>query len=137
VAKLELIPGEQILKQGSVDSIKRGMLQMGRGTLTNQRFVRQTQGIPLISAMFGALGVLITRGLTGKVDIDLPLSSIKTLTHGKYRLNKNVLVIDTFDGQSYMLLARFDPWFTAFRDVLQSYGTTLVQVGEKQWAAQR
>ena len=111
---------------------------MGRGTLTNQRFVRQAQGLPIVSMMFGALGVLITRALRGKVDIDLPLSSITKLTRGKYRLSKNVLIIETTDGQSYMLLAKFDPWFTAFRDVLQTRaGTTFVQTSDQQWAVQR
>jgi hypothetical protein len=167
MAKLELVYGEQILKQKSVRTLKGRLLQMGRGTLTNQRFVRQTQGFPGDVMLFGILcvlgwlttltgqalivrlivssvlplfcvGMLITRAFGGKVDIDLPLASITTLTHGKYGLNNNVFVIGTTDGQSYTLLAKFDPWFTAFCDALQTYtGATLVQTGEKQWAVQR
>lgn len=138
MANLELIPGEQILKQGTVDSLKGAMMQMGRGTLTNQRFVRQAQGWPGASSMFGLIGVLIARALKGKVDIEFPLTSITTLARGKFGLNKNILVIGTADGQSYMLLAKFDLWFAAFRDALQMHtGATLVQTGDQEWTVQR
>lgn len=130
MAKIDLNPGETILKEGTVATIERGfMLRTGTGFLTDQRFVRYRSGVPfwlagLLSLLFG-----------GKIDIEIPLASIRSLARGKFGRNTNVLVIATAEGQEHTLQLGFDEWLTAFRDVLGRGGRRLTEDGEGRWIA--
>jgi hypothetical protein len=133
MAKVELQPGEQVLKQGAVPYLKgRFNLVQGGGYLTDRRFVHtnEMRGI----AVGGLVGALIK----GKVDIEIWLDSISRISRDKHGRNDAVLKIETVDGEEYRLLPDFDEWLQAFGSTLAAHrGIDLAQTGPNQWSVQR
>ena len=133
MAKVELQPGEELVKQGSVPYLKgRFNLVQGGGYLTNLRFLHTNDMRAL------AAGGLVGSLLKGKVDIEIPLGSITRISRAKHGRNESVLAVETADGHEYRLLPSFDEWLQAFADVLGvHHGTKLVEMAPGEWTAQR
>lgn len=87
---------EKVLVEGVANPIvKFGIVKNGRGILTNKRFIFCKHGLAKVLA----IGMLIN--LTkGEYEYDIPLSDIKSIETGKYKLG-HALTITTNDGKVY------------------------------------
>jgi len=126
---LELRLGEQVLKQGTMPYLKsRFQLVQGGGYLTTLRFLHTNdmRGV----AAGGLLGTL----MKGKVDIEVPLASVASISKSRHGRNEAVLTITTVQRREYRLLTAFDQWLSAFGDALaEHHGMALVERERGSW----
>lgn len=134
MAKMQLEPGEQVLKEGSVGYLKSKInMAPGGGFLTDRRFIHTNRARAMAAG--GLLGALMMKG---KVDVDVPLGSITAITRDTHGRNQSVLKIESAGGQEYRLVADFDEWFQAFGHALITYhGIKLVEYQPGRWTAER
>jgi hypothetical protein len=120
MAKVKFDEDEAVLKEGRLPYLKNRLkLIPGTGYLTNRRFVH-TDNMSYM-ARAGRVGSLVGELRKGKVDFDVPLSSISRISKDVHGRNKVVLKIETIDGSEYKLLTEeFDDWRQALHDALWS-----------------
>jgi hypothetical protein len=71
--------------------------------------------------MFGALGMLLSRGTAGKRALDIDLSKVASVARGKYGLNKKVLDVKMTDGTAHRLTVdKFDDFVARLREQVPS-----------------
>lgn len=135
MAKFQLEPGEQQLKEGSVPYLKsRFQYVAGLAYLTDRRFVHTN------NLMARGLGGLVAAALVKpRIDLEVPLDSIALISRSQHgRKNESVLVISTVDGQEHRMVADFDEWFPALHEALSLHrATRLVEVEPGTWTAVR
>ena len=137
MAQTDVLTQGQILRQGTLLTLKAGIWVQGHTMLTTERFYRQVKGSPILYNFFGVLGSLINNMLPAKTDIDIPLSMITEIGRGKMGMKKDVLYIGTMDGKSYQLTPHYDFWIAGLKEALESQGATLVQSANERWSVQR
>jgi hypothetical protein len=134
MAKFQLQPGEQVLKQDRSSYLKnRFNLVQGVAVLTDRRFVHTNRMRAIaVGGLFGALS-------KGRVDIDLPLGAIASFTRDLHGRKRTVLKVTTGDGQEHRLMPRsFEEWLGAFAEALATHHhTKLVEHQPGFWAAER
>lgn len=129
---------EQMLKQGSVLTLRGGMWKAGIATLSSERFSRQTKGYAIFNNTLGLLGAGINQLFPLRTDVDIPLTSITAIGRGKMGLLKDVLYIGTADGKSYNFkTADYQLWIAALTEALQTHRkATVAQSGDERWSVQ-
>lgn len=143
---IELRPDEQMLQLGALGRVRaRINLVPGAGIVTNQRFLRLSVGKPLavprlvqnIQTHAADLGDVTLIG--ARVDIDLPLDAITSLSQGTWGRNQSVLEVVTADDKKYRLVTNgLAPWLQAFGRAMATSGTTkLVQQEAGTWTVSR
>jgi hypothetical protein len=128
MAKIELNPGETLLKSGwgvTLQGQKLKVLVDTRFTLTDRRFIYHDLGgwAPLWSTM-GLLLRLLVKGRR----LDLSLPGLK-LTRGKYAMNRDLLALTAPSGEQ-VLLAGFKKWTALLQEQL---GARMAATGEEEW----
>ena len=137
MAQTDVSAESEILRQGTLLTLKAGIWVRGNAVLTAERFYRQVKGTPFLYNFFGALGAAINDLFPAKTDIDIQLTSITEIGHGKMGLKKDVLYIGTADGKSYQFTPNYDFWFAGLKEALEGQGATLVQGSDERWNVQR
>jgi hypothetical protein len=127
----------QVLRQGTLLTLKAGIWVKGQTVLTTERFYRQVKGSPFLYNFLGLLGNMINNMFPAKTDIDIQLTSITEIGRGKMGLKKDVLYIGTMDGKSYQFTPNYDSWIAGLKGALESQGATLVQSADERWSVQR
>lgn len=137
MAQTDVSAQEQVLRQGTLLTLKAGIWVKGQAVLTSKRFYRQVKGSPLLYNFLGVLGDVINNMLPAKTDIDVQLTSITEIGRGKMGMKKDVLYIGTADGKSYQLTPNYDFWLVGLKDALESQGAQLVPGTDERWRVQR
>lgn len=137
MAQADISTQEQVLRRGTLLTLKAGIWVRGEVVLTPTNFSREVKGTPFLYNFFGLLGSLINNMFPAKTDIDIPLSTITAIGRGKMGLKKDVLAIEVADGKSYQFTPNYQSWCTALKSALESQGATLIQAGDERWSVQR
>ncbi|MEZ4404495.1 MAG: hypothetical protein R3B06_31030 [Kofleriaceae bacterium] len=89
----------------------------------------QVRVVSPIYRMFGLIGMLLGRRAKGKLALTVPLGRVRSVTRGKYGLNKKILDVTVDDGQCHRLMVDdFDRFTTALRGQLAAVGTAAWEV---------
>jgi hypothetical protein len=130
MAKFQLQPGEQVVRQGSALYLK-GRLKgvPGNAYLTDRRFVHTSKLGAM--AVGGLVGALMS---SGKIDIELSLEAIARLARGRQGRNDAVLAITLADGQEHRFLADPAEWVPAFSHALSLHAARLFEHEPGSWS---
>lgn len=133
MARFGLLPGEQLLHEGTVGYVRsRLKLVPGVGHLTDRRFVHTNKtGAMALGGVLGALS-------KGSVDLEVRFDEVSGLARQRHGRNGSILAIVTENGLEHRLLCPFDEWFGAFRNALLRHPTTtLLERAPGQWSVER
>lgn len=94
-------------------------LQLGRFELTATRIIfYKRSGFWML---FGALGLLLSRGTSGKRALDLEVSKITSAVRTKHGFNKNVLEVTMADGVKHRLsIDKYDAFVAPLGDKVRA-----------------
>jgi hypothetical protein len=143
VNKLELHPGEQLLRKDPV-SIVAGKLASRTGIcyITNQRVVVDSE--ILLAGVAGAISILMRAILRkfnqfGTRHQEIALSNLSEISVGKYGLNKTVDIVFE-DGEKVRLVFSAktrEKWLNTLDEALSAFGLQRVEVMTDLWQVSR
>ncbi|HLY25423.1 MAG TPA: hypothetical protein VKQ72_03725 [Aggregatilineales bacterium] len=136
---LELYQGETVLQEGPVN-MRLGTWsgqRSGTAYITNQRVLAYTYS-NTVYYLFGLIGSLLIRMLSKPdLSLDLPFDEIKSVARGRILMNKNVLDLETNQGEKYHLLLKWDQFFPVLQNALTSAKFQLVSSGDNAWTVSK
>jgi hypothetical protein len=130
MAKFVPDPGERIIRSGSIGSLQGSKMKFPVHTryyLTDRRFVWHDMGRWAFIHSQGALWMLLIRGKP----VSMPYSGMK-ITHGRYAMNKDLLLFSTPDGRG-VLVSRREKTLEMLKEALGQAGISLVQNSSEEW----
>lgn len=115
-----LVPVEPVLTTSNGGMFRsKWRLQFGRFELTSSRIIFYKRSN--FWMMFGALGMLLSRGTSGKRALDLELSQIASAVRSKHGFNKNVLEVTMSDGTTHRLsVDKYDAFVAPLGDKVRA-----------------
>ncbi|HET6951243.1 MAG TPA: hypothetical protein VFI47_12755 [Acidimicrobiales bacterium] len=133
MAKFELQPGEQLLKQNAVRYQRsRRRFVPGPCYLTDRRFVHTDATRSM--AVGGLVGALLMKA---KVDADIPLAAITGISRGRFGRKQEIITLET-GPEGHNFVAPFEEWLAAFREALHAFhATALAEHEPGRWLAYR
>lgn len=100
-------------------------VRLGKVELTASEL--QVRTISRAYQMFGLIGMLLGRRAKGTLALTIALGRVRTVSRGKYGLNKKILDITVDDGQTHRIIVDD---FDRFGDALRAQ---LAAAGAAQW----
>ncbi len=112
---------------------------LGHVTLTRQRLVFGEQKPTTAGIQLGALGSVVDdlrkrRQVEHAPLVDVPLADITAVSKRKFRLNRNILVVELADGRKAEVTDSFKQLDAPLRKVLtEEHGKTIQQDAPEGW----
>ncbi len=88
--------------------------------------------------LFGLIGVLVTRLLLKPdLSMDVAYDELKTISRGKILMNRNVLDLETSQGEKFRMMVKWDQWFPELQNALTGAGYKVTPAGDNVWSVSK